>query len=104
MHRSLCCLSAIVILSGLTLACSRTSTKSDSGFAPSEVVDLGAMVTEDLPQRFWGKAFMKQMGFTRQNSLEVISWKFPADGATVSGNLQLITSNEFCRVKPICFI
>jgi kynurenine formamidase len=86
MHRSLCCLSAIVILSGLTLACSRTSTKSDSGFAPSEVVDLGAMVTEDLPQRFWGRAFMKQMGFTRQNSLEVISWKFPADGATVSGS------------------
>ena len=53
---------------------------------PSEVIDLGATVTEDLPQRFWGKAFMKQMGFTRQNSLEVITWKFPADGGTVSGS------------------
>ena len=86
MNRSSCYLFASAILCGLTLACSRPSAVSDRRFAPSEVIDLGATVTEDLPQRFWGKAFMKQMGFTRQNSLEVITWKFPADGGTVSGS------------------
>ena len=28
---------------------------------PTAVIDLGATVTEDLPQHFWGKAFMNQM-------------------------------------------
>src|SRR4051812_20748903 len=86
MNRSSRYLSASAILCGLTLACLRPSAVSDRRFAPSAVIDLGAIVTEDLPQRSWGKAFMKQMGFTRQNSLEVITWKFPADGATVSGS------------------
>ena len=29
---------------------------------------------------------MKQMGFTRQNTLEKIAWNFPADGGSVSGS------------------
>jgi hypothetical protein len=30
------------------------------------MIDLGAVVTEDLPQQFWGKAFMRQMGFEKR--------------------------------------
>jgi kynurenine formamidase len=45
-------------------------------FAPSEVIDLGALVTEDLPRRVWGNALMQQLGFTKQNSFEVIRWAF----------------------------
>jgi hypothetical protein len=46
-------------------------------FSASQVIDLGAVVTEDLPQQFWGKAFMKQMGFMKQNSFDVITGTFP---------------------------
>ena len=45
---------------------------------PSEVIDLGALVTEDLPQRSWGKAMLKRLGFSKQNAFEVIHWTFPS--------------------------
>jgi arylformamidase len=86
MKRSSGCLFAVAILLALTVSCSRPSADTDRRFAPSEVIDLGATVTEDLPQRFWGKAFMKQMGFTKQNSFEVIKWTFPVDGGSISGS------------------
>jgi kynurenine formamidase len=86
MKRSLCLLLIIAILGGATIACSRSSRDSNGGFAPSEVVDLGAVITEDLPQKFWGKAFMNQMGFTRQNSFEVMPGNFPAEGGSIAGS------------------
>ena len=86
MHRSSWALTAITIVPGLTLACSMASVDTNRAFAPTEVIDLGATITEDLPQRFWGKAFMKQMGFTRQNTFNVIAWKFPTAKDTVSGS------------------
>jgi len=60
----------------LLASCARAST-----FAPSEVIDLGALVTDDLPQRFWGTGFLKAMNFSRQNSVELIRWSFPVPGA-----------------------
>ncbi len=86
MRRSSCWLSTIAILCGVTLACSRSSRDGNGSFAPAEVIDLGATVTEDLPQKFWGRAFMNQMGFTRQNSFEVIPWNFPAEGGSIAGS------------------
>ena len=53
---------------------------------PSEVIDLGALVTEDLPQQVWGKALLKQLGFTKSNAFDVIKWSFPVDGGNVSGS------------------
>lgn len=53
---------------------------------PSGMVDLGAVVTEDLPERHWGKALLQQMKFTRPNSFEVISWEFPMEGGTIHGS------------------
>ncbi len=41
-------------------ACSdeRGETSVSPLFEPTEIIDLGALVTEDLPQRVWGKAFL----------------------------------------------
>lgn len=49
-------------------------------------MDLGTLVTEELPERMWGKAFLRQMGFTAPNSFDVRRWSFPALGATISGS------------------
>jgi kynurenine formamidase/predicted ester cyclase len=53
---------------------------------PSEVIDLGTLVTEDLPQRSWGKAMLKQLGFKKQNAFEVIRWTFPSRSGKISGS------------------
>ena len=53
---------------------------------PSEVIDLGTLVTEDLPQKSWGKAMLKQLGFKKQNAFEVIRWTFPSREGKISGS------------------
>lgn len=80
-------LSGLATLCVLGLSCSVPGGDArDRRFVPSEVIDLGALVTEDLPQRFWGKKLLSQNGFTRQNSFEVIEWSYPTEGGTVSGS------------------
>ena len=88
MRKSCYQLVVITVLSMLMLSCSTAKSSDDRrlGFAPSEVIDLGVLVTEDLPQRVWGKALLKQNGFTRQNSFDVITWTFPMEGGSVSGS------------------
>ena len=92
MHSSSCRLMVIAVAATVALSCSMPtpSTESANGgetiLRPSEVIDLGALVTEDLPQRVWGKAFLNQMGFTRPNAFDVIQWNFPFEGGTVSGS------------------
>ena len=53
---------------------------------PREVVDLGALVTEDLPERVWGKALLEANGFTRPNTFDVIHWEFETEQGQVSGS------------------
>jgi kynurenine formamidase len=53
---------------------------------PLQIVDLGTLVTEDLPQRSWGKALLKRLGFKKQNAFEVIRWTYPGNERTVSGS------------------
>ncbi len=88
MNRTSFPLGVVAALSTVMVSCSAPKQPDQRGlqFAPSEVIDLGASVTEDLPQRLWGKAFLKQMGFTKQNSFEVIRWTFPMEGGSVSGS------------------
>ena len=43
---------------------------------PSEVIDLGTLVTEQTPEHHWGKAFLKEMGFTESNSFDVLRRTF----------------------------
>lgn len=76
---------AILVLAG----CSQRSDPKLTAFSqPSEIVDLGALVTEDLPERMWGKGFMSQMNFDQGNTFDVISWDFGA----ISG------SNAYYRI------
>ncbi len=59
-------------------ACSGPETASETRppFVPLEVIDLGALVTEDLPERVWGTALREQLGFTAPNSFQLIPWTF----------------------------
>lgn len=54
-------------------------------FAPTEVIDLGALVTADLPERFWGKAMLKAFGFTRPNQFELVRWSFDSPVGALTG-------------------
>lgn len=42
---------------------------------PKEIIDLGALVTEDLPERVWGKRLLVELGYTRPNTFDVIHWQ-----------------------------
>jgi kynurenine formamidase len=53
---------------------------------PSKVIDLGTLVTEDLPQVHWGKALLRQLGFKKQNAFEVKRWTFRSSKGTISGS------------------
>ena len=70
------------------LSCSETPPPVEqvSAFTPSEVVDLGALVTEDLPERVVGKAFLAANGFDRPNHFDVIHWDFDMPAGRVSGS------------------
>lgn len=61
-----------------TSACTRQNAEVQSApaFQPLEVIDLGALITEDLPQRVWGKAQLAVNGLDRPNSFEVVEWTF----------------------------
>ena len=67
----------------LVFGCVQSDRHTESALPkPDEIVDLGALVTEDLPERVWGKGFMTQMGFTESNTFDVISWDFgPISGS-----------------------
>ena len=76
-----------------TVSCSTTAPpdEQDVRFTPAEVIDLGALVTEDLPERMWGKALLNQRGYsepgyTAPNSFDVIPWTFEAEGGSISGS------------------
>lgn len=43
---------------------------------PTEIIDLGALVTEQTPEQFWGKAFLNEMDFTKTNSFDVLARSF----------------------------
>ena len=70
------------------LACSGTPPPLEEvpPFSPSEVIDLGALVTADLPERVWGKARLAVNGFTRPNEFDVIHWEVDTPGGRVSGS------------------
>ena len=53
---------------------------------PTEVIDLGALVTEDLPERVWGKAILADRGWSQSNSFNVIAWERELTGGIVSGS------------------
>ncbi len=80
-----------ILIAGCLLAlaaCSRNDQEDlvRPVFEPQEIIDLGALVTEDLPERVWGKALLGALGFDRPNSFDVINWEFEMEGGSVSGS------------------
>jgi kynurenine formamidase len=49
---------------------------------PREIVDLGAVIDEETPARFWGRGLLEAMGFEDQNRFDVIEWSYgPVSGS-----------------------
>jgi len=49
---------------------------------PKEIIDLGALITEDTPEIFWGRGLLNEMGFEDSNSFDVITFGFgPVTGS-----------------------
>ena len=75
-------------LSGLS-ACAPAADTQNPVFEPREIVDLGTVVTEDLPERQWGKALLTQfapLGFTRQHTFDVVEWELGEGENQISGS------------------
>lgn len=67
-----------LILSG----CAESERPGSEIPQPTEIIDLGTLITEDTPERFWGKRFKTEMGLNESNSFRVISWDFgPVSGS-----------------------
>ena len=75
-------LTGVVCFWLLLAACSTNNAARE----PTEVIDLGALVTEDLPERVWGKAFLAANRFDRPNSFDVVNWEIEMPGGKVSGS------------------
>lgn len=76
----------VVVLVGLVGCAADDQPRPRPAFEPREIIDLGALVTEDLPERVWGEAFLAANGFTRPNSFDVIEWEAEMPGGRVSGS------------------
>ncbi len=75
-----------IIVAGFCFLSSCTSKNSNQNLqAPSEIIDLGALITEDLPERVWGKAFMTAMEFEKNNEFDVREWEFEMNNGKVTG-------------------
>ena len=65
-----------VFIAILLIGCSQSEDVVRSGMPqPVETIDLGALVTEDLPERVWGKAVFAERGWTGLNSFDVMAWE-----------------------------
>ena len=69
----------------LMLACTQSEQVVQSGVPqPRETIDLGAVVTEDLPERVWGRALLADNNFSEPNSFNVMRLTQDLDGGTIS--------------------
>lgn len=49
---------------------------------PKEIIDLGALVTEDLTIKVWGERYPRDRGYDRPNVFDIIHWqRGPIDGS-----------------------
>lgn len=69
--------SAVLCVGLFVIGCSGEPDNSAPSIPlPTEIFDLGAVVTEQTPEEFWGKAFLKEMGFTESNRFDVLARTF----------------------------
>jgi arylformamidase len=87
MRSSIITLASVAAIS--IAGCSGTSEpQAGTPPTPRAIVDLGALVTEDLPERVWGKALLVDGGWYErgQNSFDVVYWQEELPAGTVSGS------------------
>jgi kynurenine formamidase len=72
------------------MACMETQP-GQTYITPKKIIDLGTVITEDLPERTWGKSALLSMGFTRLNNFEVIDWKFENEAGKITGSNSYFT-------------
>ena len=80
-----------MLILSLIAACSEdhhlaSDNDHSNSFAIKEIIDLGALVTEDLPERIWGKALMQQMNFEKGNEFDIRQWEYKGEDGMVTGS------------------
>jgi len=85
---SIPCYLRISALAGLVgvVACSSGPVGTMPSFVPKEVIDLGTVVTEDLPQRTWGAGYLAARGFGEGNTFNVMRWEGGTEGGRIYGS------------------
>jgi kynurenine formamidase len=78
---------AFIVLAG----CNSATPGGSPDFAPNEVIDLGALVTEDINQQIAGRAFLGINGTDRLNHFELVTWTVEIGGGSVSGSNSFYT-------------
>jgi kynurenine formamidase len=69
--------SAIFCAGIFVIGCSSELDQSHKALpVPTQIIDLGALVTEQTPEEFWGKGFLKEMDFTESNRFDVLARTF----------------------------
>jgi kynurenine formamidase len=75
------------ILALIMLAsCDSATPDRSADFSPTEVIDLGALVTEDIAQQVAGRAFLAVGGIDRLNQFDLVTWTVDIGGGSVSGS------------------
>jgi len=77
----------------LTVCCAAQQNSESTVPVPEEIVDLGALVTEDLPERFSGKRVQEEFGAGRSTEFEIVTWSY-ADGAVSGQNSYYTFANH----------
>ncbi|WP_340114054.1 cyclase family protein [Maribellus mangrovi] len=74
---------AITVLLLTSLSCQQQQNEEINLPIPTEIIDLGVLVTEDLPYKLWGKELMDASGYEKGNHFDVREW---GESGSVSGS------------------
>jgi kynurenine formamidase len=65
------------LLTTTVVACSQNEQAASTvPPIPKEIIDLGALITEDTPETFWGRGLLDLNGFEDSNDFDVINIEF----------------------------
>lgn len=82
----------LVTASAFALSCNQRNAESTVPM-PREIVDLGALVTEDLSERISGKRVQKEFEAGRSTEFEIVAWSY-ADSAVSGQNSYYTFANH----------
>lgn len=75
-----------VLVPIMVASCGSGAPRRSTDFSPTEVIDLGALVNEDIAQRVAGSAFLSVNGTDRPNQFELVTWTVNIGAGSVSGS------------------